>query len=162
MRAAPPVQALSCSAGRWQSVQQVLYASTAAVSSYWAGSHLVGGGPWLALASLALGLGGAAAAVRGTALPPRQLAWDGAVWALHSSQDGWRPGQVMLMLDLGTWMLLRFMPTPPHGARRAAAQWLPLSARDAAGSWPALRVALYARQAAGDSPAVPQRPFDAA
>ncbi len=143
-------------------MQQLLYALAVAVSAYWAGSHLVGGGPWLALASLVLGLGGAAGAGRGTAQPPRQLAWDGAAWTVHSSEDGQQPGQVMLMLDLGGWMLVRFTPSLPHGAHSVTTQWLPLSARDAGASWAALRVALHARQAPGDPPAVPPRHFDAA
>jgi hypothetical protein len=162
MRAAPSVQALSCSAGRWRSFQYALYAATVAVSAYWAGSHLLGGGPWLALASLALGLGAAVVAARGMVRPPRQLAWDGGVWTLHSPKDEQQPGQVMLMLDLGGWLLVRFTPSGPHGAHRAATQWLPLSARDAGGSWPALRVALYAPQATGELPDVPPRQHGAA
>jgi hypothetical protein len=162
MRVAPPVQALSCSAGPWQSFQLVLYALTGVVSAYWVGSHLVGENPWLALASLVFGLGGAAWAARSAAQPPRRLAWDGAVWALHSPKDEPQPGQVTLMFDLGSWMLVRFAPSLPHAAGRLARQWLPLSARDAGGSWQALRVALYARQASGSVPTAPARQIDAA
>lgn len=162
MRVAAPVQALSCSTGVWRLLPRALYALTGVVSAYWVGSHLAGGGPWVAVASLALGLGGVAWAARGTDRPPLRLNWDGVVWAVHSSEDGRQPGQVMLMLDLGGWMLVRFTPSLPHGAHKVTTQWLPLSARDTGASWAALRVALYARQAAGDLPAVPPRHSDAA
>jgi hypothetical protein len=139
-----------------------LYALTGAVFAYWVGCHLVGDGPWVALASLSLGLGGAAWATRGLARPPRQLVWDGAAWTVHSAAGGSQPGRVLLMLDLGGWMLVRFTPSLPQAARRGASQWLPLSAREAGNSWPALRVALYARQASGAAVAEPARPIDTA
>jgi hypothetical protein len=161
MRVAPPVQARSCSAGLWQTLQEMLYALTAAVLAYWVGGHLVGDGVLVALASLSLGLGGGAWAARGLSQLPRQLVWDGAAWAVHSATGDSQPGQVLLMLDLGGWMLVRFEPSLPHAVRKGAPQWLPLSARDAGSSWPALRAALYARQASAAA-AVPTRHVDAA
>ncbi len=74
-----------------------------------------------------------------------QLAWDGSAWQLCLPDREVRSGQVALMLDLGSWMLVRFSPL---GLRRRGTVWLPLSRRDAAGAWPALRVALHAPQPA--------------
>jgi hypothetical protein len=139
-----------------------LYALTGAVLAYWVGCHLVGDGPWVALASLALGLGGGAWAARGLTRPPRLLVWDGAAWSVHSATGAPQPGKVLLMLDLGGWMLVRFAPSLPHAARRVASQWLPLSVRDVGSDWPALRVALYALRASSTVPGVPARHIDVA
>jgi hypothetical protein len=132
MRVAPPVQALSCSGGRWRPFQQVLVALSLAVAVAWAGAQLGAEGAVLAGAALALGLAAAWGAGRWLVTPSRWLAWDGASWQL---QPEGQTGQVALMIDLGDWMLVRFSP---------GAHWLPLSRRDAATDWQALRVALHA------------------
>jgi hypothetical protein len=145
MRAAPPVQAQSCSAGPWRSIQWALYGSSAAVTVGWAAATRwePGAGPLAAglLTGLAVGL-----AAR-YALPTRamQLAWDGSAWQLRLPGGEACSGQAALMLDLGPWMLVRFSPA---GVRWRGAVWLPLSRRDAAAAWPALRVALHAPQPA--------------
>jgi hypothetical protein len=74
-----------------------------------------------------------------------QLAWDGSAWQLRVPGSEACCGQAVLMLDLGPWMLLRFSPA---GMGRRGAVRLPLSRRDAAAAWPALRVALHAPQPA--------------
>ena len=142
MRVAPPVQALSCSAGPWRSIQQALYALAAAVAAYWAGAQLWGAGPWVALAAVALGLAAAAWAGRALAAPAQQLVWDGAVWQLRPAGSEPLSGQALLMLDLGGWMLVRFAPAGAGPWRDG--RWLPLSHRDAGAAWQALRVALHA------------------
>jgi hypothetical protein len=65
------------------------------------------------------------------------LNWNGAEWQ-------WRGfvGEVRVALDLEAWMLLRFAAA--HGKRH----WIVASRRSAAGPWPALRAALYARRPA--------------
>jgi hypothetical protein len=133
MRVAPPVQALSCSTGPWRSFQQALVALSTAVTTGWVGVQLgVVEGATLAGVALAMGLVAARWAGRRWAAPSRRLAWDGAAWQLPPEE---LTGQVALMIDLGDWMLVRFSP----GSR-----WLPLSRREAATDWQALRVALHA------------------
>jgi hypothetical protein len=132
MRVAPPVQALSCSAGPWRSFQQALVALSTAVATGWAGAWLGAGGATLAGVSLALGLLASWWIGRRRVAPARRLAWDGATWQL---QPEGLSGQVTLMIDLGDWMLVHFSP----GLR-----WVPLSRREAATDWQALRVALHA------------------
>jgi hypothetical protein len=132
MRVAPPVQASSCGAGPWRLFQQALVALSTAVATGWAGAQLGVEGAALTGVVLAIGLAVAWWAGRRWVTPSRRLAWDGAAWQL---QPEGLTGQVALMIDLGDWMLLRFSP----GAR-----WLPLSRRDAATDWQALRVALHA------------------
>ncbi len=139
MRVAPPVQALSCGAGHWRLFQQTLAALAVAVAVVWAGLQLGAEGAVLVGAALVLGLAAAWWAGRRLVQPARQLHWDGAAWQLRPEGLA---GQVALMIDLGDWMLVRFSP---------GAHWLPLSRRDAATDWQALRVALHA--------APPQRPL---
>ena len=98
----------------------------------WAGAQLGLEGPMLAGVPLALGLLAARGADRRWVAPARRLAWDGSAWQL---QPQGLSGQAALMIDLGDWMLVRFSP---------GAHWLPLSRREAATDWQALRVALYA------------------
>jgi hypothetical protein len=147
MRVAPPVQASSCSAGAWWSIQVVLYALSAAVASWWALAQLVGANAWVASGSLLLGLVAALAARRALARPAWQLAWDGGSWRLGAPGGEQRAGQVAVMLDLGAWMLVRFT-APPGVQPRRAAVWLPLSRQAAGAAWPVLRVALHAPQPA--------------
>jgi hypothetical protein len=132
MRVAPPVRALSCSAGLWRLFQQVLVALGTAVAVAWAGAQLGAEGAALAGVAMALGLVAAWGAGRQLVAPVRRLAWDGAAWQLLPEGQA---GQVALMIDLGDWMLVRFSP---------GAHWLPLSRRDAPADWQALRVALHA------------------
>jgi len=123
---------MSCSAGPWRSFQQALVALSTAVAAAWAGAQLGAASVALAGAALALGLVAAWWAGRRLNTPDRRLAWDGAAWQLHPEGIA---GQAALMIDLGDWMLVRFSP---------GAHWLPLSRRDLAADWQALRVALHA------------------
>jgi hypothetical protein len=145
MRVAPPVQALSCSAGPWWSIQLALYASSAAVAFGWTAATLWEPGAGALAAGLLAGLVGWWIARRALPVHSTPLAWDGTTWQLQPPSADARCGQVALMLDLGDWMLVRFSPA---GAGRLADVWLPLSRRDTAAAWPALRVALHAPQPA--------------
>jgi hypothetical protein len=145
MRVAPPVQALSCSAGPWLSIQSALYALSTAVAVWWAGAQLGAGGAALAFVSLGLGLLAASIARRALASPAWRLDWDGGSWRLQAPGREDRVGCVVQMLDLGAWVLVRF--SPQYATRpRQGAMWLPLSRCSTASAWPALRVALYAPQ----------------
>jgi hypothetical protein len=141
MRVAPPVQALSCGAGRWQLTQQLFYALTAFVFAYWGGSHLFDAGLAVWLGSLAFALVTTVCAARWLRQPVRQLIWDAEAWRVAAPRGDAQCGQVALMLDFGGWMLVRFIPAGSIGGRRS--QWLPLSRDDAGVQWPALRVALH-------------------
>jgi hypothetical protein len=82
---------------------------------------------------------------RALASPAWRLAWDGGSWRLQAPGREDRVGSVVLMLDLGAWVLVRFSPQSSTRPWQGAV-WLPLSRRSTAGAWPALRVALYAPQ----------------
>ncbi|MGL6111091.1 MAG: hypothetical protein ACRC2B_13435 [Rubrivivax sp.] len=122
----------------------MLHALSVFVLAFWAGSRLHGDAWLVALASLALGLAAAALVTICLRQPPRQLIWDGVAWAVDAPQGDRQAGQVMLMLDLGNWVLVRFTSAEPALRWWRVPMWLPLSSRDAGASWPALRVALHA------------------
>ena len=158
MRVAPPVQALSCGAGTWLSVQQGLYGLSAFVLVYWAGSHLEaapGDCCWPAWWSAIVA---ATLAVRVLRQPVRQIVWDGAQWAVHWPSDHRQAGAVMLMLDLGGWILVKFEPAEPPprpvGACSGPSQWLALSQRENAAVWADLRVALHSWRPVQGGPGV--------
>ena len=86
------------------------------------------------------------------------LAWDGAQWWLQGRGDVQpHAGRMQLMIDLGTWVLLRFMPAPAPAAQPGArGHWLALSQTRHRPHWHALRCALHgaspADGVAGDTP----------
>jgi hypothetical protein len=100
-----------------------------------------------ALAAAAV-LAVAAVAWRASHRPPVGLAWDGQAWAL-----GGRPGRAQLMIDLDTWILLRFRPDA--APRRGSDIWLGVGAGASGPAWHGLRVALYAWRPEG--PTAPAR-----
>ena len=134
MRAAPPVQALSCNTGPWRAFQLSLYALSAGVAAAWVTLQLGGHGTAAAGAALAAGLITLVIAGRWPANPPSRLAWDGAGWVLHGLPGEALAGEAQPMVNLGGWILVRFSAGP---------RWLALSRRDTA-DWQALRVALFA------------------
>jgi hypothetical protein len=161
MRAPSPVQ-VTCTAGRyWGAAPAVLAAASVAVSVAWLLPHLAfGWGGWLpdplpvlaahpaVQAGLALWAGamaGAGAWLAGRAARTRErtLRWDGQDWILPGERPG-EPelrGAAALMLDLGPWMLVRFVPHAGVGTGRAT--WLPLHPGDDLARWAALRSALW-------------------
>ena len=125
MRVAPPVQALSCNTGPWLSIQLALYALSASVAVWWAGVQIGGAGAWLVFGSLVLGLAAAWVARRELVAPAWRLGWDGSTWRLQAPDSEERRGSVVLMLDLGVWMLVRFTAADAQPWRGTV--WLPLS-----------------------------------
>ena len=82
---------------------------------------------------------------KSVATSERTLRWDGQDWVLAGDIHG-RPeqrGDAALMLDLGPWMLVRFLPCAAAGAGLRAATWLPLSVAGDLARWAALRGALW-------------------
>jgi len=142
MRAAPPVRVRSRSAGSWLAIQSLLYGAAGAVAAYWAGAQLLGPSPGLFWASLLPG-GVAALAGRRLVEPPIDLTWDGTTWSLRAEEGVPRAGRPTLMLDLGDWMLVRFVAPAGERSRWRRVRWLPLARGDAGAAWPTLRIALY-------------------
>lgn len=69
------------------------------------------------------------------------LLWDGASWVWSTGTEPTLTGEAQVMVDLGSWLLLRIRPV--EMARPAV--WLAMSRRSIGAAWPAARAALYAR-----------------
>lgn len=76
--------------------------------------------------------------------PARRLNWDGQCWLLHSRSCPAEPGQPVLVLDAGAWLLVRWHVSRQDAPMRPTTRWLPLARSNspAAGDWHALRTAL--------------------
>jgi len=160
MRAPPPVRVLSDGAGLWRGIQWSLRAAAAGVVSYWAATQLLGPDARMAAACVLVGLLWAFVEARRPPEPARHLAWDGQVWTLSRPAAEPVAGRVAVMLDLGSWMLLRFDRQPPARPGWRGRVWLPLKQSDAGVAWPAVRAALFAphADAASTGPHPPTRP----
>ncbi len=108
---------------------------------------------WLAFASVAVVLGLAVSLWR---MPAFVLGWDGERWQVSPLQPGFNErlaGNIEVHLDLGQWMLLRFVPD--DRAAKARPRWLPVQSGARDPMWHSLRCALYGgrparRRAAAD------------
>ena len=160
MRAPPPVEFTSALGRAWRTALSLLVGASVAAPLAW-------GLPYFALhwgslqpdaflgalsnpavqAALACWAGLMAVAAfwlwsKQSAASERTLRWDGQDWVLagdghHTDQRG----DAALMLDLGAWMLVRFLPYA--GAGYGSATWLPLAVAGDLARWAALRGALW-------------------
>jgi hypothetical protein len=105
----------------------------------------------LMAATLLLALLGAGLSLRRR---PVRLRWDSQDWyltearPLRAAEIG--PLQVEVMIDLGSWLLLKVMS--PGAPKRLAARWLPVQRRGIEDRWHALRCALYSPRAEAAQP----------
>jgi hypothetical protein len=148
MRAAPPVQATSRVGGAWPLVQRTLLGTAAASLVHWLAGWL--DVPAVAALFAAAGSGALAwvwAATRRLP-PPQRLRWDGSQWSLASLGPGHLAGEAngkaLPIIDLGSWMLVRFDVCEARDDRKSRPHWLALSRTQEPAVWRALRVALYA------------------
>lgn len=135
----------------WRRLVRGTHALALAALAAWLVAHGRAGSLGLAhaLAAVAVLLPVVAAGTRRQPPPARlQAGSTPGTWRL----DGGPDGRVDVAVDLGDWMLLR------HRAPAGRAAWLPLSRRDHAPSWHALRCAVFDRR----DPPPPPRPQDRA
>lgn len=154
MRAAPAFE-LSIAPARWERLALSLLGSACAtVSAAWAWSHVdAGAGPagrgalaWLAAVTIPA-LAGGLLGWRSAPGKPARLAWQQGRWSLTPPTGRVDEGALQARLDLGSWLLLRFVPSGGGPAR-----WLGIGRRRAGPSWHALRATLFAPGAAGVPP----------
>ena len=96
----------------------------------------------VAVAVVAVAVGMALLARSLLCCPPIELRWDGHAWSVGAPDRAAEPplaGEMSVAIDLGAWMLLRFVPEP---AGRSL--WLPVQRRGLAAPWHALRCAVHA------------------
>ncbi len=153
MRGAPPCEIAVGRCRAWTfAVVLVAVAGLGALAA-WLASSPLGESTWarggIAAASLAV-VALAASLLRSTALV---LRWDGARWSVASpvaSAVVPAPGELLVALDLGTFLLLWFLPEGRSGP--CAVRWIPVERRGLEREWHAFRCAVYSpRPAAGPS-----------
>jgi hypothetical protein len=74
--------------------------------------------------------------------PASALRWDGRSWWFSSGNERALAGDVGVAIDLGAWMLLRFVPQVRRGRWRT--RWVSLQRRGLEGEWHALRCIVHA------------------
>ena len=158
MRAAPPVQAVSSAAGAWRAVQQALYVSTAGSLGFWALSWWVGPGALSVLGSAGAMWAAWIGASRFDRRLPQRLVWNGTAWSADGPGVEPVTGHAQLMIDLGSWVLVRVDAQAASRLRGPRPRWLPLRRGDNPGVWHGLRVALHAPGVAPDSARPPALP----
>ena len=161
MRAPPPVEFTSALGRAWRAALSLLVGASVAVPLAWGlpyfAAHWGSTRPDAFFEALANPVVQAAIAIciaamavaafwlarRGSTAGERTLRWDGQDWVLAGDAQGGpdQRGDAALMLDLGPWMLVRFLPYAAVG--QGAATWLPLTVAGDLARWAALRGALW-------------------
>lgn len=152
MRAAPAVSVRAAPSGQWLAALLTLSSVVIAATALWAWQRgtAAGGLVWLSVVALAAHC--AWCARRRGAM---SLRWDGERWWLALPADSTEvAGDLLVAIDLGAWLLLRFRAAP--GALASPRhRWLPLQRKGLQAHWHALRCALYSPRPAAVSPAAP-------
>lgn len=148
MQGFPAVQITIRDYSIWRGGTLLLTACVVAALGGWAWQWFVVDSrmTWLALAVMTLGVGLATSLWR---VVPASLKFDGSSWLLwNPDREGGEPiaGEVEVCLDLGGWMLLRFIPAAKRTGVRSV--WLPVQRSEVNTRWHALRCAIYSSRPA--------------
>ena len=161
MRGLPPLEVTVCRFGCWRAALLLLGAAALAVTAAWWLTAPLPRPHWataVAAAAAGLALLPLAEAVR---LRPFALRWDGERWHVGgpapSAGRESRSGRLQVALDLGDWLLLRFVADVLPPARGAATAWVALQRAGLETQWHALRCALYSPPPAGPPAGTPAR-----
>ena len=152
MRSAPPLTIGVAHFGVWRTIVALLAGSACASMMFW----------WRAQ-PLPVPLGAGAAAVSGSLAAvaialtlwrtlPLTLRWDRQRWWLARGGGAERSGELALAIDLGGWLLLRFVADaePGRGStwRLRFPTWIALQRSGLEAPWHAIRCALHAARPA--------------
>ncbi len=151
MRTSPAIDVVLTRFGVWRAAIALLAAAAlAAIWAWWStwdaaqppDTNIV----LLAALGIASGMVVALAASLSN-VRPTALRWDGQGWSLrrpqrnHGAAGEPVAGEIIVAMDLGLWMLLRFEPALRVGRIRCV--WLPVQRRGIETQWHALRCAVY-------------------
>ena len=140
MRASPAVQISLQRFGAWRVAVVLLAAAGMATMAAWLlGREMPVSSALMMLVAVAMVLT-FALAVSLWRVPPQRLHWNGQAWHVDEM-----PGELLVAIDLGPWMLLRFAP-----GGSAQAVWLPARRRGLETQWHALRCAVYSPRPAAE------------
>jgi hypothetical protein len=153
MRASPAFQVSLQHFTLWRAAVAVLALIAFACNLAWcaSGTEARSMAVWVISNSIAMWL--AVTAVRAARSTPLSLRWDTLDWRLGPMASvGEEPtaGQLTVVMDLGSWMLLRFVQTEPavrrYGLRPQ--RCLAVQRRGLESTWHALRCAVYSSRPA--------------
>ena len=149
MRSGPPLDIDIVSFGIWRGAVLALSGAVcAAMAAWWLAQPSPVPASLSAMAALGV-VAAIAVALPYLHLPPLALRRSGGTWHLQRGAAPAESGDLTVALDLGGWMLLRFVPGVPGGSAR----WIAVQRRGLELQWHALRCAVYAPRSA--TPAVP-------
>lgn len=145
MHAPPAFQVTVQRFGAWHALLIGLALGVIGVLWAWcaAGSYRL----YPSIASLALAIGACRSLWSLGNVQPFSLRWDTQQWAVDEATARGHEkhtGQLVVAVDFGGWMLLKFLPM---GARRVSPmcpRWLPLQRSGHQASWHALRCTVHA------------------
>ena len=145
MRSAPPLQLSVNRCELWHAMTLLLAVSGCAAMLAWWWAQPVPAPGW-ASAMAAIGALLSLASLAGLwRKPASTLRWDRQRWLVTRDGAAERAGELAVAIDLGGWMLLRFVPASdeagPPWHRRVL--WIALQRRGLETQWHALRCALY-------------------
>ena len=80
-------------------------------------------------------------------MPPMTLHWDRQRWRLARDGVAEVPGEIAVAIDLGNWLLLRFVADAGPAWRKHLPTWIALQRHGLEGPWHAIRCALYSARA---------------
>ena len=149
MRGAPPVEIRVRRQGSWRAFVVALVILTSVSMGLWLASAEIGAAFKGVLAAVTLALG--ATALSMTAPFDLSLRWTGSSWALSPrGAPASEPvaGVLTVAIDLGSWMLLRFVDESPRTTWIPVQRtWIPVQRAGIEGDWHALRCAVHAPRA---------------
>ena len=145
MRSAPPLQLSVNRYGVWRAVVLLLVASAGAAMLAWWWAQPVPVPQWASVVAAAGVLVSAASAAGLWRTPRTTLRWERQRWWVTREGLAERAGDLAVAIDLGGWILLRFVPegAPTGLAWRCPPMWIALQRRGLEAQWHTLRCALY-------------------
>lgn len=141
MHAPPPFQITVRRFGIWRGACAALVSMSGLVVAGWAMSAWQAHPAWLVLSLLVWAVASIGLLLQAWCLQPMSVRWDGQLWHVGAeTTSGQEPqaGRLPVTLDLGSWILLRFVP---NGPRRCL--WLPVQRRGHELSWQGFRATVY-------------------
>ena len=144
MHASPPFQMTVRCFGVWRVVSLLLVLPSLTSVGVWVPRALEYFTVWAVFAVTLLAVSSVAVLLHAWRLRPMSLRWDTQRWYLSAVPAAGREpraGRLTISMDLGVWMLLRFVPDDASVFQRGT--WLPVQRLGHEAAWHALRCTVY-------------------
>jgi hypothetical protein len=139
--------------GAWRAAVGAVAAAALLSLAAWLVTSPHGESTWVRVAVAAAGLVTLTLAASLWRVVPVQLLWDGLGWSVaptSGAEEAAAPGTLDVAVDLGSFLLLRFVPAGRSGP--AAVRWIPVGRAGLEREWHAFRCAVYSPRAAAADP----------